>query len=95
MLALPGLNIFSPLHLIVILVIALMLFGNRLPEVARSMGRSINEFKRGLRESNDDDDSSDTEPPAEKLGPPNADDPVVTNTEGQREREPVESTKDD
>lgn len=39
---------FSPIHWIVIGVVALLLFGNRLPEVARSMGRAFREFKRGL-----------------------------------------------
>ena len=43
-------DILSPTHMLVILVVALLLFGNRLPEVARSFGRAINEFKRGLRE---------------------------------------------
>jgi sec-independent protein translocase protein TatA len=38
----------------VILVVALLLFGKRLPEVARSMGRSITEFKRGLRNIQDE-----------------------------------------
>ena len=37
-------------ELLIILVIALLLFGRRLPGVARSMGQSINEFKGGLRE---------------------------------------------
>ncbi len=38
-------------ELLVILVIALLLFGaNRLPELAKSLGSSINEFKRGLHE---------------------------------------------
>jgi sec-independent protein translocase protein TatA len=34
---------------IAILVIALLLFGNRLPDVARGMGKSIVEFKKGLK----------------------------------------------
>jgi sec-independent protein translocase protein TatA len=35
-------------ELIVILVIALVIFGpKKIPEIANSLGRSINEFKRG------------------------------------------------
>lgn len=30
-------------------VIALLLFGKKLPEVARSLGKGVTEFKRGLR----------------------------------------------
>jgi sec-independent protein translocase protein TatA len=45
-------------ELVVILIIVLLLFGaKRLPEVARSLGKSIKSFKDGvndLRESNDD-----------------------------------------
>ena len=36
-------------ELIVILVVALLIFGGKLPEVGRSLGRGIVEFKAGLK----------------------------------------------
>ena len=48
---------------LVIIFIALLLFGNRLPSVARSVGKGITEFKKGLKDS-DDDDKPDAQPPA-------------------------------
>jgi len=35
---------------LVILIIVLLLFGNRIPGLARSLGSGVNEFKAGLRE---------------------------------------------
>ena len=44
---------------VIVLLIALLLFGRRLPEVARNMGKSMTEFKRGLREATDAKDDID------------------------------------
>lgn len=43
-------------ELIIILVILLLLFGStRLPQLAKGMGKSIREFKKGVSEGEDDD----------------------------------------
>ena len=36
-------------EVIVILIVALLIFGSRLPEVGRSLGRGLVEFKEGLK----------------------------------------------
>lgn len=41
-------------ELLVILVIAVILFGRRLPEIARGMGKSLSEFKKGVKEAKDE-----------------------------------------
>lgn len=38
----------GPPEMLIILVIAVLLFGKRLPEVGRSLGKSIVEFKKGI-----------------------------------------------
>jgi len=37
-------------ELLIVLGILLLLFGSRLPSLARSMGKSITEFKRGMHD---------------------------------------------
>ena len=73
------------MELAIVGVIAVLLFGKRLPEVGRSMGKSIVEFKKGLRDiQNEVDVNSSTtsrsvprnaiddydEPTAPKFEPP-------------------------
>jgi sec-independent protein translocase protein TatA len=55
----------TPWGWIVILFIALLLFGARLPKMARNMGKGINEFKKGLNEgaARTDDDDEEPRPP--------------------------------
>lgn len=38
------------LEIILIAIVAVMLFGNKLPEVARSVGQSYTQFRRGLND---------------------------------------------
>ena len=51
---------------IVLLVLGLLIFGRRLPEVGRSLGRSIVEFKRGIK-GIDDEIEDESSKPANKL----------------------------
>ncbi len=39
---------FSPMEMLVFAAIAMLLFGNRLPSVMRSLGRGVVEFKKGV-----------------------------------------------
>ncbi|MFK7818384.1 MAG: twin-arginine translocase TatA/TatE family subunit [Planctomycetaceae bacterium] len=41
-------------EMIIFAVIALLLFGKRLPEVARSVGSSLMEFKKGMQDVQDE-----------------------------------------
>ena len=40
---------FGPMEIALIAVVALLLFGRRLPEVGKSLGKGIVEFKKGLQ----------------------------------------------
>lgn len=39
----------NPMEMIVVVGVAILLFGRRLPEVGRTLGKGIVEFKKGIR----------------------------------------------
>ncbi|MEA5615390.1 Sec-independent protein translocase subunit TatA/TatB [Nodularia spumigena] len=59
-------------EMIVVGVVMLLLFGRRLPEVGRSLGQGIVQFKRGLKDIGDDIDvqSKAESPRFESARPP-------------------------
>jgi sec-independent protein translocase protein TatA len=50
----------GPMEMVIVMGIAVLLFGKRLPEVGRSLGKGIVEFKKGLNGVTDDFDISGT-----------------------------------
>jgi sec-independent protein translocase protein TatA len=56
----------SPLHWMILLVIVLLLFGNRLPSVMRSLGRGVTEFKKGLEGTAGEDEEEELPKPKKK-----------------------------
>lgn len=90
----------GPLEIAIVLIIALIVFGpKRLPELGRSLGKGINEFKDGLssvgqdQDDDDDDDELDhepaelTPPPSDEKNPLPGEEPEVTEVTGEVVRE--------
>ena len=50
---------------IILLILGLLIFGRRLPEVGRSLGKGIVEFKRGIKGIEDDIEGESSKSPAE------------------------------
>jgi sec-independent protein translocase protein TatA len=53
--AMPG-----PFEMLIIAVIVLLLFGNRLPTAMRSLGRGVVEFKKGIQGIEEEIDQAST-----------------------------------
>jgi sec-independent protein translocase protein TatA len=53
----------GPTEIVIILVLALLLFGaKRLPELGRSLGQGMREFRKSMREITEDVDETDSRP---------------------------------
>jgi sec-independent protein translocase protein TatA len=59
----------GPMELAILAGICLLFFGNRLPSVMRSLGKSVTEFKKGVSGIEDEIDQAVT---ADKKTPPPA-----------------------
>ena len=56
------------MELVIILLVILLLFGStRLPQLARGMGKSISEFKKGISEGGSEDEAESAEKRREQL----------------------------
>ncbi|MBC8089583.1 MAG: twin-arginine translocase TatA/TatE family subunit [Phycisphaerae bacterium] len=77
-----GLQNFGVTEMLIILVVVLLLFGaKRIPEIAGSMGKGINEFKRNLSDAQKQITSEP--PPRANVG---SGDATVVNTVKEEER---------
>ena len=57
----------EPSHILILLLVVLVLFGaKRLPDSARSLGKSMRIFKSEIKEMKQDDKNSDTDESTEK-----------------------------
>jgi sec-independent protein translocase protein TatA len=54
-------------ELVIFGIIAVILFGSRLPSVARSMGKSIVEFKKGMKDIENEVNSADYSEPSGRI----------------------------
>jgi sec-independent protein translocase protein TatA len=49
----------SPWQLMLMALVVLLLFGSRLPQTMRSLGKSVNEFKKGIRDGEEEADAEE------------------------------------
>jgi len=60
----------GPMEIAIVGGVMLLLFGNRLPSVMRSLGKSVTEFKKGVAGIEDDIDQAVTADTTKKPAPP-------------------------
>jgi sec-independent protein translocase protein TatA len=75
----------GPMEMLFLAVLGLLIFGKRLPEVGKSLGKSIVEFKKGLQGVEDDIHGAVTAPPRQDVLPPPRQPETVQRTETKDE----------
>jgi sec-independent protein translocase protein TatA len=85
-------DLLQPTHLLFVLVVALLVLGpKRLPEVARTLGNGLRDFRAAINGERSDDD----DPPEGELTPyvgPAVDETHTNGSETTAEAEPVPAT---
>ena len=83
-------GLFQPMHLIVILVIVLIVWGpGKLPEIGEGLGKSIKAFKKAINDANSPKPANETASPT-PLEHQTAQAATVIDIEGTPVSEPVE-----
>jgi sec-independent protein translocase protein TatA len=91
----------DPWTYLIVGIFALLFFGKRLPEVGRSLGKGIAEFKKGLHDVGDELSREEPEPPPKKkLRAPEPDDEEaearkLTGGEGSADTKKTRPPEDD
>ncbi len=79
-------------ELLIVAFVGLLLFGKRLPEVGKSLGKGIVEFKKGLRGIEDDLEQSVNESRSDRALPrPTSPPPAEVHSESEKEKTEVHS----
>lgn len=65
-------------EILLVAVVGLLLFGRRLPEVGRALGRTIVEFKKGIKGIDEDIEDASSRPSATTTPPPKPPEPAGT-----------------
>jgi len=70
----------------IVLAVAVVFGASKLPDIARNLGRSSGEFKKGLKEGNELPDEMESTPPSSTVRPGSATTPPGLTPDGDERR---------